>query len=260
MVRLIIAGVCGRMGGRILSLVRETPGIVVAGGFEHLNHPDIGREVAPGVTVIGDLEPLLERGDVLVDFTEHTATLEHLRVAAKHGTAAVVGTTGFTADEIAEIRSLTSRFPLVLAPNMSVGVTIMFKVLEDMARVLSDYDIEVVEAHHRMKKDAPSGTAIKMADVLARARGTVLDDVAVYARKGHIGQRSDTEIGIQTIRGGDIVGEHTVYFAGPGERMEVTHRAHSRDNFARGAIKAAQWVMGRPNGFYDMQDVLGLRP
>ena len=260
MVRLIVTGARGRMGGRIMAFAQQTDGVSIAALVEHSDHPDIGKEIAPGLTLKGMLDPVLESGDVLVDFTEHTAALNSLRLVAKHRKAAVVGTTGFTPEEMEEIRGLSKDIPVVLAPNMSVGVNLMFKVIRDMARVLGEgYDIEIVEAHHRMKKDAPSGTAMRMAEVLAEVRGEDLDKVGVFARHGHIGQRTDREIGVQTIRAGDIVGEHTVYFAGPGERLELIHRAHSRDNFARGAVKAAQWVVNQPHGVYDMQDVLGLR-
>ena len=260
MVKLIIAGACGRMGGRIIALAEQSKDVSVAAAFEHPDHPKIGEEVAPGVRLKGMLDPILESGDVLIDFTEHTATLNHLRLVANHGKAAVVGTTGFSPEELDQIQALSSTSSMVVAPNMSVGVNLMFKIARDMATILDDaYDIEVLEAHHRLKKDAPSGTAVKLAEVLADARGNNLQEVGVFSRRGHIGQRSDGEIGVQTIRAGDIVGEHTVLFAGPGERLELTHRAHSRDNFARGAITAARWVVNQPNGLYDMQNVLGLK-
>jgi 4-hydroxy-tetrahydrodipicolinate reductase len=172
----------------------------------------------------------------------------------------VIGTTGFTKEDRAEIESLTKTIPCVLASNMSLGVNLLLKVLKDVARVLGDeYDMEIIEAHHRLKKDAPSGTALRMAEALAEATGRNLDEVAVYARKGMIGQRSGKEIGIQTIRAGDIIGEHTVLFGGLGERVEITHKASSRDTFARGALRAALWLEGKPAGLYDMQDVLGLK-
>jgi 4-hydroxy-tetrahydrodipicolinate reductase len=171
----------------------------------------------------------------------------------------VIGTTGFKKDDIAEIQSRCKNIACVLAPNMSVGINLLLKTLKDIANVLGDdYDVEVIEAHHRLKKDAPSGTALRIAQVLAEALNRNLEETAVYARKGIIGKRTTKEIGIQTVRAGDIVGEHTVLFGGLGERIEVTHRASSRDTFARGALKAALWVSKQPPGFYDMQDVLGL--
>ena len=172
----------------------------------------------------------------------------------------VIGTTGFSAAEIEEVKKLAKDTKVVLAPNMSVGVNLMFKVVADIAGILSSgYDVEIVEAHHRLKKDAPSGTAMKLAQVIARALNRNLDEVGIYARQGMIGQRTDAEIGIQTLRAGDIVGEHTVMFGGIGERLEIIHRAHNRDNFARGAVRAAHWIVAQAPGLYDMQDVLGLK-
>ncbi|MBI4689993.1 MAG: 4-hydroxy-tetrahydrodipicolinate reductase, partial [Nitrospirae bacterium] len=176
------------------------------------------------------------------------------------GKAMIIGTTGLSKDDMKEIEPLTKKIPCVIASNMSTGVNLLLKVLGDVARVLGDeYDIEIVEAHHRLKKDAPSGTALKMAQVIADAVNRNLDEVAVYARKGIIGERTKKEIGIQTVRAGDIVGEHTVLFGGLGERIEITHKASSRDTFARGALRAAIWIAGKPAGLYDMQDVLGLK-
>jgi 4-hydroxy-tetrahydrodipicolinate reductase len=210
--------------------------------------------------VAGDLAAVLDRGEVLIDFTNPEATLNNLRQAAAAGKAVVIGTTGLSAAQQAEVKALAAQTRVVLAPNMSVGVNLMFKVVADIARVLSaGYDVEIVEAHHRLKKDAPSGTAVKLAQVIAQALQRNLDEVAVYERKGMIGQRTDAEIGIQTVRAGDIVGEHTVIFGGIGERLEIIHRAHNRDNFARGAVRAARWIVAQPPGLYDMQDVLGLK-
>jgi 4-hydroxy-tetrahydrodipicolinate reductase len=197
---------------------------------------------------------------VLIEFTHPGPTLEHLKDVAGAGKAMVIGTTGLSAAQVAELKNLAAKTRVVFAPNMSVGVNLMFKVVEDIARVLREgYDVEIVEAHHRLKKDAPSGTALKLAQVIAQGLDRDLEQVGVYARKGIIGERTKEEIGIQTVRAGDIVGEHTVIFGGVGERLEIIHRAHSRDNFARGAVRAAIWIVGRPNGFYDMQDVLGLK-
>jgi len=180
--------------------------------------------------------------------------------SAYPGGAAVIGSTGFTKEQLAEVSKYVQKVPCVLSPNMSIGVNLCFKVLAEIAKTIGDdYDMEIVEAHHRMKKDAPSGTAVKMAQVIAQAVNRNLEEVGVYARKGMIGERTKKEIGIQTLRAGDIVGEHTVMFAGKGERIEVTHRAHSRDTFAAGAVRAAKWVVGKKPGLYDMQDVLGLK-
>ena len=216
---------------------------------------------ALGVPISGDLGAVLDAVDVLIDFSHHEASMVNLREATSRNRAMVIGTTGFAPQEWEEIRDLGRSARCVISPNMSVGVNVMLRVLGDVARILGDdYDVEIVEAHHRRKADAPSGTALRMGEILASALGRDLSDVGVFARHGQIGPRTDREIGIQTVRAGDIVGEHTVLFAGTGERIEITHRAHSRDNFARGALRAALWVVNQPPGLYDMQDVLGLRP
>ena len=267
MVRAIVAGAAGRMGGRIIHTIEVTQGISLAAAFERADHPSVGSDVgevvglgAKGVKVAPDLESILDAGDVLIDFTHHEASVGHLRLAASARKPVVIGTTGFTGDELEIIGKLAKETPCVQAPNMSMGVNLMFKVVQDMARVLGDgFDVEIIEAYHHHKKDAPSGTAVKLAQNLAHALGRNLEEVGVYERHGIIGERRPEEIGIQTIRGGDIVGEHTVLFAGVGERLELTHRAHSRDNFARGAVKAARWIVDQPPGLYDMQNVLGLK-
>jgi 4-hydroxy-tetrahydrodipicolinate reductase len=224
---------------------------------------DVGEVVGLGtlgLQVAPDLNSVLNEGDVMVDFTHHEASVKHLRQAVAAKKPVVIGTTGFTSLEMETIETLAKEIPCVQAPNMSMGVNLMFKVVEDMARALGDgFDVEILEAHHHHKKDAPSGTAVKLAQNLAAALKRDLDEVGVYERHGIIGERRREEIGIQTIRGGDIVGEHTVLFAGVGERLELTHRAHSRDNFARGAVKAAIWVVNQGPGYYDMQHVLGLK-
>ena len=267
MIKAIVTGAGGRMGGRIAGLIVETEGIALSGAIEQKGHPLIGKDIGArlglgpiGVVVEDDLARCIDRGDVVIDFTSREASTEHLRIAAAKGKAIVIGSTGFTVDEMKKVRAMAGAVRCVIAPNMSVGVNVLLKALADVARILGDeYDVEIVEAHHQKKKDAPSGTAMKMAEVIAASLGRDLDQVGVYSRKGMIGERTKAEIGIQTIRAGDIVGDHTVMFAGMGERLEFIHRAHSRDNFARGAIRAALWVVGRKNGIYDMQDVLGLR-
>jgi len=197
---------------------------------------------------------------VVIDFTNAAASLRHLEVAAAKRIAMVVGSTGFLPEQLKQAREFCSVIPCVLTPNMSMGVNVLFKVTADVARQLGNgFDVEIIEAHHRFKKDAPSGTALKLAQIVAEALERDLDQTGVYARHGLIGERSDAEIGLQTLRGGDIVGEHTVLFAGMGERLELTHRAHSRDNFARGALRAAQWVVQQAPGLYDMQNVLGIK-
>lgn len=267
MSKVIVAGAAGKMGTRIIHMLAGAPGLELVGAFEQPGHPAVGRTVAEVTGVAGcnlpvgdSLAAVLPLGEVVIDFTTPEASVAHLRQVAAAGKAAVIGTTGFTAMQLAEIKELSRNCRVVLAPNMSVGVNLMFKVVGDIARVLSSgYDVEIIEAHHRLKKDAPSGTAMKLAQVIAQALQRDLEQVAVYERKGLIGQRTDAEIGIQTIRAGDIVGEHTVIFGGIGERLEIIHRAHNRDNFARGAVRAAQWILTQPSGLYDMQDVLGLK-
>lgn len=267
MINAVVIGVGGRMGSRIAHWIYQTEGIQIAGAVEGFGHPMIGHDVGEiigrgqlGVKIHDRLEEVIDKGDVIVEFTHHEATVSHLALASERGKPMVIGTTGFTVQEMEEIKGLTKKVPCVLAPNMSVGINVLFKVLKDVARILGDdYEVEIVEAHHNQKKDAPSGTALKMAQIIAGVLNRDLERDAVYERKGVIGSRKKSEIGIQTLRGGDIVGEHNVMFITEGERLEFIHRAHSRDNFARGAVKAAMWVVGKPPGLYDMQDVLGLK-
>ena len=267
MVKAIVTGVAGRMGGRIVHMLDAAEGIELVGAVESPGHASVGQDVgevvglpAKGLEVVDSLAQVLPQGEVVIEFTHPEPSLSHLYEVADGGKAMVLGTTGFSPSQIAEIQALASRAHLVFAPNMSVGVNLMFKVVADIASVLGEaYDVEIVEAHHRLKKDAPSGTAIKLGQVVAHALGRELETTGVYARHGIIGPRRPEEIGIQTVRAGDIVGEHTVIFGGLGERLEIIHRAHSRDNFARGAVRAAQWIVSQPPGLYDMQDVLGLK-
>lgn len=267
MIKIAVAGAAGRMGSRITALSKEYPELTLAGAFEKKGHSATGKDIGiiagigeTGVKLSDSLGSVIDSINVIIDFTSPASTMENLRLASTKGKAMVIGTTGLSKDEIGEIEILSKKIPCVVASNMSTGVNLLLKILQDVARVLGDeYDIEIVESHHRLKKDAPSGTALKMAQVIADAVNRNLDEVAVYARKGIIGERTKKEIGIQTVRAGDIVGEHTVMFGGLGERIEITHKASSRDTFARGALKAAIWVSGKKAGLYDMQDVLGLK-
>lgn len=267
MIRIGVAGAAGKMGSRITALSREYEGLRLSAAFERPGHQAIGRDIGTvvgigdtGVLISDSIGNIMDACDVIVDFTSIESTKMNLKSASAQGKAMVIGTTGFSKSDLDEMRPMLTAIPCVMASNMSLGVNLLLKVLQDIARVLGDdYDIEIVESHHRLKKDAPSGTAMKMAQVIAEAVDRNLDDVAVYARKGIIGQRTKKEIGIQTLRAGDIVGEHTVLFGGLGERIEITHKASSRDTFARGALKAALWLSGKQPGLYDMQDVLGLK-
>ncbi|MDI6852818.1 MAG: 4-hydroxy-tetrahydrodipicolinate reductase [Deltaproteobacteria bacterium] len=267
MIKAIVSGAAGRMGGRIIHMMEGVSGITLAGALEQPDHPAVGKDVGEvvglpkkEVAVSRSLAEVLPQGDVLIEFTHPEPTLEHLKLVAEAGKAMVIGTTGLSAEQVKDLRWLAERCRVVFAPNMSVGVNLMFKVVEMIAGVLTEgYDVEIVEAHHRLKKDAPSGTALKLAQVIAQALGRDLNKVGVYARHGIIGPRTDPEIGIQTVRAGDITGEHTVLFGGIGERLEVIHRAHNRDNFAKGAVRAALWIVNQEPGLYDMQDVLGLK-
>jgi len=267
MIRAAVAGIAGRMGSRLAQLLCQTDGIELAGSFEFSRHPMVGKDLAEaiggsptGKKIGGRIEDVLEDAEVIIDFTTASSSLEHLRIASARGISMVIGSTGFSREQLDEAAGFARAVSCVISPNMSVGVNIMFKMVTEAARLLGDScDIEIVEAHHRFKKDAPSGTAIKLGQIVAGALGRDLGQVGVYGRRGMIGERTVPEIGIQSVRGGDIVGEHTVIFASLGERIEIVHRAHSRDNFARGAIRAARWVIGRPGGLYDMSDVLGIK-
>lgn len=266
MISVIIAGAAGRMGQRIAHMVDSHPKLKYSAAFEAKGNPAIGKDIGllykgePNGVIVGEgLESALGKGDILIDFTFHAATMGFARIAADNNLPMVTGTTGLTAENLAELKMLTANFPCVQAPNMSVCVNVMFKLVKKVAAILGeDYDIEIIEAHHNKKKDAPSGTALKLGEMAAEGLGSRLQDVQVLERSGIIGERKHGEIGIQSIRAADIVGEHTVMFAGPGERMELVHRAHSRDHFAKGATTAAAWLVGKPNGIYTMFDVLGL--
>ncbi len=267
MTRVIVAGAAGRMGRRVGAMVDRHPDLVYGGAFEEPGSPAVGSDAGElagigrnGVLVGAGLESVIADGDVIIDFTFHEATMSFARLAARQHTAMVIGTTGLSGAQLAELAELSAHFPCVQAPNMSVCVNVLFKLVKKTAAILgNDFDIEIVEAHHNKKKDAPSGTALKLGELAAEGVGRRLADVGVYERSGIIGERTPQEIGIQSIRAADIVGEHTVFFAGPGERLELTHRAQTRDHFARGATIAAAWLAGKPGGLYSMFDVLDLQ-
>ncbi len=264
--RIAIAGAGGRMGRMLIEAVQQAEDCVLAGAFDQPGAPLIGSDASIGlsqpcgVIVRDDPHTSLDGADVLIDFTRPTGTLAQLAVCRECKVAAVIGTTGFSDAQKAEIAQIAQDIPIVLAPNMSVGVNVTLKLLEMAAKALATgYDIEIIEAHHRHKVDAPSGTALKMGEVIAGALGRDLKDCAVYAREGVTGERDPSSIGFATIRGGDIVGDHTVLFAGIGERIEITHKSASRVTYAQGSLRAARFLRGRQSGLFDMFDVLGLR-
>jgi 4-hydroxy-tetrahydrodipicolinate reductase len=231
----------------------------VTGAFERAGSEHVGRDV-DGVAIMAGIEDALGKGaDVVIDFTAPSASLQHASVCAGRGIALVIGTTGFAAEQKNDLRAAARRIPLLLAPNMSVGVNVLFGLVAEAARALGPaYEVEIVEMHHRMKRDAPSGTAARLAEVAAEAFGLGAEQPFVYARHGDTGPRKQGSIGLQSLRGGDVVGEHSVVFAGEGERLELTHKATGREIFARGALTAARWAAGRPPGLYSMKDVLGI--
>lgn len=268
-VALAVPGALGRMGRSVLSVASQDPGWSIVGGWDRPGHAETGKDLglAVGLAPLGvalAAAPALDGADVIVDFTAPTPTLELMRAIlhSRWRPALVVGTTGFAPVELAELKEASSQLRIVVSSNYSVGMNLMWKALELVARATGDdYDVEVIEAHHHHKKDSPSGTAVTTAEVLARALGRDLARWARYGRpRGDIGAREPGEIGLHTVRGGDIVGDHTVLFAGPGERLEFKHQAHSRENFARGALRAGRWLLaeGRKPGLYSMAQVLGL--
>jgi 4-hydroxy-tetrahydrodipicolinate reductase len=263
---IAVAGASGRMGRMLIEAVLASGDCRLSGALDVVGSPAIGQDAAAflgkpcGVAVTGDLRQGLHGAQVLIDFTRPEGTLAHLSICRELDVAAVIGTTGLTPEQKAEVAAFAARLPIVMAPNMSVGVNVVFKLLDVAARALNQgYDIEIIEAHHRHKIDAPSGTALRMGEVVAGALGRDLAQCAVFAREGVTGERDPSTIGFATVRGGDIVGDHTVLFAGTGERIEITHRSASRANYAQGSLRAARFLAGRPPGLYDMHDVLGLR-
>ncbi|QFZ87483.1 4-hydroxy-tetrahydrodipicolinate reductase [Variovorax paradoxus] len=264
--RVAIAGASGRMGHMLIEAVRNAPDCRLAGALDIAGSAALGADAAAflgftsGVPIVADLRTGLQDAQVLIDFTRPEGTMAHLAVCRELGVQAVIGTTGFSDAQKAEIAEIAKDIAIMLAPNMSVGVNVTLKLLDMAARAMATgYDIEIVEAHHRFKVDAPSGTALKMGEVIADALGRDLKDCAVYGREGITGERDPSTIGFATIRGGDIVGDHTVLFAGIGERIEISHKSSSRVTYAQGALRAVRFLGGQRNGLFDMFDVLGLR-
>ncbi|MDR1228914.1 MAG: 4-hydroxy-tetrahydrodipicolinate reductase [Azoarcus sp.] len=265
-IRVAIAGASGRMGRMLLEAVFKDEDIALAAAFDRPDSPAIGRDAgefagaASGIAIGGDAGEAIAAADCLIDFTRPEGTLAHLAHAVRLGRAVVIGTTGFDAAGKAAIAEAARHVPIVFAPNMAVGVNAVFRLLEVAARILDEgYDVEVIETHHRLKVDAPSGTALRMGEVVAQALGRDLAECAVYGREGVTGERDGRSIGFSAIRGGDVVGDHTVLFAGIGERIEITHKSGSRMPYALGSLRAARFLAGRGAGLFDMQDVLGLR-
>lgn len=264
MIKTIILGAAGKMGRRVVSCARNYPDIKIIGGIEQPGNSFIGKDLGEtagignaGALIVDSLDSIIGKADVCIDFSYHTCTIAALPTVIEHKKAFVICTTGFDESETAKIKEASKIIPVLLSPNMSVGVNLLFDIVGEVASKLGDdYDIEIIEAHHNKKKDAPSGTAAKLADIAAKSRGRDINKDGIYGRKGMVGERKTGEIGVHAVRAGDIVGEHTVVFAGPGERIELIHRAHTRDTFANGALRAALFIANRKPGFYSMKDVL----
>ncbi len=265
MIKLVVCGICGKMGKRIASLAYESGQFELVGATEK-NVNCIGKDigevlgVAPiNVKVSAELSDCIDKADCIIDFTHCNATLKHARLASMHKRPIVIGTTGCDSSSIEQIKQFAFDCPIVMAPNMSLGVNVLAEIVKDVARYLgSDFDVEIIEMHHRAKKDAPSGTALKLGKKVAEGLGIDFEQNAKFCRQGDA-LRQKNEIGIMALRGGDVVGEHTVIFAGDAERIEINHKASSRDVFAKGALKAVSWVVNQTSGFYDMNDVLGIK-
>lgn len=264
--RIAVAGASGRMGRMLAEAVSADPTLRLSGALDTPGHPQLGQDAlgflgrTSGVAISDDVGATLSGADVLIDFTRPEGTLHHLEACRAQGVKLVIGTTGFTPAQREAIERAAADTAIVMAPNMSVGVNVVLELLEQAARALAQgYDIEIIEAHHRHKVDAPSGTALAMGERVAQALGRSLAECAVYGREGVTGERDPSTIGFSTIRGGDIVGDHTVLFAGIGERIEITHKSSSRATYAQGSLRAARFLASRRTGLYDMRDVLGLR-
>ena len=265
--RVIVSGCCGRMGQRLVTLAHHAKDLALVGALESAGHASLGRDIGEcagvgrlGIPIESRLERIARRGDVVVEFSTPAATAAHAAVAARLRCPMVIGTTGLTTTQQAAVRRASRAIPVLMAPNMSVGVNILYQLAEQATKTLGDhYDIEIVETHHAGKKDAPSGTAKRLAEVLAQARQQTLNQLAVHGRHGEQPRRSHQEIGIHAVRAGDVVGDHTVIFATKGERVELTHRASSRDTFAYGALRAARFITRQRAGLYNMRDVLQLQ-
>ncbi|MDP8217800.1 MAG: 4-hydroxy-tetrahydrodipicolinate reductase [Candidatus Theseobacter exili] len=265
-VRVTVCGALGKMGDRIMRCILEEKDLVLVGAIERDGHPLCGNNIG-GIlgredfeVILGDdLGALISKSDVVIDFTSCESTTKYLKIASSSRVPVVIGTTGFSSESDQIFQKASEVIPIVKAPNMSVGINLLYRLVAEATKVLNDYDVEIVETHHRFKKDAPSGTALQLARVIADTSGRNIEKDVVYGREGVPGPRKHNEIGLFAVRSGDVIGEHTVIFGGLGESIELTHRAHTRDTFARGALRAARFVIGRSPGLYDMTDVLGLK-
>ena len=264
-IKICIIGAAGRMGRNIAIAAYNDADCEVVGGVDRAESEFIGEKIYElagcgkgGAEIVTDIVEASKNADVIIDFTGAEPTFSNLKHYAAAKKPVVIGSTGFNPEQLKAIDELSKNIPIILAPNMSLGVNVALNLIETAAKLLKGYDIELVDTHHKMKKDAPSGTAMAMAQAAARGANISLEENVVYERHGIIGERKENEIGIQTLRGGDVAGDHTVFFFGNGERIEITHRAHSRQTFAEGAVKAGKWLYNKPNGMYSMKDVLGL--
>lgn len=261
--KIAVCGASGKMGRALIGTIRDGEALELSGALEVPGNPYLGKDAGAllgfeaGVSISSDIATIIDGADVLIDFTRPDGTLRHLEACVSHKTAMVIGTTGFSDQEKAAIKQAAETIPIMMAPNMSVGVNVLLRLLKTAAQALDEgYDIEIVEAHHKHKVDAPSGTALRMGEVIAESLGRNLSDCAVYGREGNTGERDQKAIGFSAVRAGDIVGEHTAIFAGTGERIEIAHKASDRSNFAVGAIRAAKFLSGKSGGLFDMEDVL----
>lgn len=258
MIRVAVAGCFGRMGQALIHLLQQNKDFLIKGATAHPDSEEVGKEVIPGIKAVSSLKEIISDFDVLIDYTSPEGSLAHVKICRPFGKKLVIGTTGIHQDVKKQIEEASGDLAIVLAPNTSIGVNVTVSLLKQAAKIIgSDADIEIIEAHHKHKVDAPSGTALQMARAITDTLGQDLDDVATYNRREK-GARQPKEIGFSTIRAGDIIGDHTVLFGLEGERIEISHRAHNRQIFAQGALRAAKWLINQPNGLYSMQDVLGL--
>ena len=255
MIKTVVCGVCGRMGSLICQLITRDKNFSLVGAVERIGHPEIGKEIE-GVEIVCDLTKAIEKSDVVIEFTTPAATLSHLAICEKKSVPIVIGTTGFGQEEIGKIEDISKKIAILLSPNMSLGVNLLFRLIKEAAAILEDYEVEIIETHHDQKRDAPSGTAKRIAEIIAASKNVDLEKVVKYGRQGLVGERTHQEIGIHSLRFGNVVGEHRVIFAGKSERLELFHQAESREIFARGALKAAAFIVKQHPGLYNMESLL----